>query len=56
MAAAAHTAYREAMVCLDQALLCAGRLPDERATTALMIDLRLDLYQPHREQQFMVWK
>ena len=46
MAATAHSAYREAMTCLEQALLCARYLPDEPASTALMIDLRLDLYQP----------
>jgi tetratricopeptide (TPR) repeat protein len=45
-AASVHSAYREATACFEQALLCAGHLPDEGETTALMIDLRLDLYQP----------
>jgi len=39
MAAIAHSAYREAMGCLEQARRCAGRLPDERATAALITDM-----------------
>jgi len=45
-AASAHAAYREARGCLEQALVSARHLPDERATTELVIDLRLELYQP----------
>jgi class 3 adenylate cyclase/tetratricopeptide (TPR) repeat protein len=39
----ARSAYREAVSCFEQALEALGHLPRSRDTTALAIDLRLDL-------------
>src|SRR5439155_23689400 len=38
-----RSAYREAVVCFEQALAAMEHLPDSRATTELAIDLRLGL-------------
>ncbi len=41
--ASARSAYREALAFLEQALQAAARLPDERDTLALRIDLRIEM-------------
>jgi len=43
--ALAHSAYREAVACLEQALTALHRLPDTRRTIEHAIDLQLDLRQ-----------
>jgi class 3 adenylate cyclase len=43
--ALAHSAYREAVTCFEQALAALHLLPDTRETSARALDLRLDLRQ-----------